>query len=101
MSNACPENLNCEVCDSSLDLTEPQNQDLVEVRNICDDCLTNSDNAVNADENYCHECGWNETPATKNYRKCPECEAPFLTKYIQRTFGRIASDQSSSTGNHE
>lgn len=45
---------------------------------------------VSANRNLCHGCGWSEDPAEKNYRKCPECGAEFLERYVERTFGNTS-----------
>lgn len=47
-----------------------------------------SEAEVSANANLCHDCGWREEPARKNYRKCPECGAPFVARYVERTFAR-------------
>ena len=50
---------------------------------------------VSADANLCHECGFHEEPAQKNYRKCPECGAGFIGRREERMFAHTSEEQRS------
>ena len=55
-----------------------------------DNTITDDSNTVSADANICQNCGWREDPAEKNYRKCPNCGAEFIGKYVERVFADIS-----------
>jgi len=50
-------------------------------------------NRVGANMNRCMECGWEETPAKKNYRNCPKCGAPFNNRWEERIFAYTSEQE--------